>query len=72
MDLHCNWQRCDDPQVGRFVSKDPIGLAGGINVYQYAPSPITWTVRLECRQALRNGEGGSIRRLLKCETRLAI
>ncbi|WP_241030521.1 RHS repeat-associated core domain-containing protein [Paraburkholderia sp. Ac-20347] len=25
------------------VSKDPIGLAGGINVYQYAPNPIRWT-----------------------------
>lgn len=25
------------------VSKDPIGPAGGINVYQYAPNPIRWT-----------------------------
>ena len=25
-----------DPQLGRFVSEDPIGLAGGINVYLYA------------------------------------
>ena len=25
-----------DPQVGRFVSEDPIGLAGGINAYVYA------------------------------------
>jgi len=25
-----------DPQLGRFVSEDPIGLAGGINVYVYA------------------------------------
>jgi RHS repeat-associated protein len=25
-----------DPQVGRFVSEDPIGLAGGMNVYVYA------------------------------------
>jgi len=25
-----------DPQLGRFVSEDPIGLAGGINAYVYA------------------------------------
>lgn len=38
--LHYNRHRYYDPASGRFVSKDPIGLAGGINVYQYAPSPI--------------------------------
>ncbi|WP_332455511.1 RHS repeat-associated core domain-containing protein [Burkholderia ubonensis] len=27
---------------GRFVSEDPIRLAGGINAYQYAPNPIQW------------------------------
>jgi uncharacterized protein RhaS with RHS repeats len=24
------------------VSKDPIGLRGGINVHEYGPNPITW------------------------------
>nr|WP_230947661.1 RHS repeat-associated core domain-containing protein [Burkholderia diffusa] len=24
------------------MSKDPIGLAGGIDVYQYAPNPVAW------------------------------
>nr|WP_238594163.1 RHS repeat-associated core domain-containing protein [Burkholderia pyrrocinia] len=24
------------------MSKDPIGLAGGINVYRYAPNPVGW------------------------------
>ncbi|ENZ4287122.1 RHS repeat-associated core domain-containing protein, partial [Citrobacter farmeri] len=28
------------PECGRFVSQDPIGLAGGINLYQYAPNPL--------------------------------
>ncbi|WP_080408543.1 glycohydrolase toxin TNT-related protein, partial [Burkholderia ubonensis] len=41
--LHYNRHRYYDPNSGRFVSKDPIGLAGGINVYQYAPNPISWT-----------------------------
>ncbi len=40
--LHYNRHRYYDPQVGGFVSKDPIGLAGGFNVYQYAPNPTGW------------------------------
>ena len=40
--LHYNRHRYYDPDTGRFISKDPIGLAGGINVYQYAPNPIRW------------------------------
>ncbi|QRR05248.1 RHS family protein [Burkholderia sp. MS455] len=40
--LHYNRHRYYDPSSGRFVSKDPIGLAGGINVYQYAPNPVQW------------------------------
>nr|WP_223964456.1 RHS repeat-associated core domain-containing protein [Burkholderia diffusa] len=40
--LHYNRYRYYDPSSGRFVSKDPIGLAGGVNVYQYAPNPTLW------------------------------
>ena len=40
--LHYNRFRYYDPDVGRFVSQDPIGLAGGINTYQYAPNPLEW------------------------------
>ena len=40
--LHYNRFRYYDPDIGRFVSQDPIGLAGGINTYQYAPNPISW------------------------------
>ncbi|ELY4377308.1 RHS repeat protein [Cronobacter sakazakii] len=40
--LHYNLFRYYDPQVGRFTVQDPIGLAGGPNVYQYAPNPLSW------------------------------
>ncbi|BBA40862.1 MULTISPECIES: RHS repeat-associated core domain-containing protein [Burkholderia] len=40
--LHYNRYRYYDPNSGRFVSKDPIGLVGGINVFHYAPNPIVW------------------------------
>ncbi|MCD5995956.1 RHS domain-containing protein [Pseudomonas sp. CDFA 602] len=40
--LHYNTFRFYDPDIGRFTTPDPIGLAGGINLYQYAPNPIGW------------------------------
>ncbi len=40
--LHFNTFRFYDPDVGRFTTPDPIGLAGGFNLYQYAPNPIGW------------------------------
>ena len=39
---HYNRFRYYDPEIGRFVSQDPIGLMGGINVYIYASNPIEW------------------------------
>ncbi|CAM3555939.1 RHS repeat-associated core domain-containing protein [Pseudomonas floridensis] len=40
--LHYNTFRYYDPEVGRFITQDPIGLDGGFNLYQYAPSAIGW------------------------------
>jgi len=41
-DLHYNRNRYYSPHIGRYISKDPIGFAGGLNIYVYAPSPTQW------------------------------
>ena len=40
--LHYNTFRYYDPDIGRFTQPDPIGLLGGLNLYQYAPNALTW------------------------------
>ncbi|ADI91352.1 hypothetical protein AOLE_12325 [Acinetobacter oleivorans DR1] len=44
--LHYNRYRYYSPYVGRFISKDPIGLLGGSNIYAYAPNPVGWVDQL--------------------------
>ena len=40
--LHYNTFRYYDPDIGRFISPDPIGLMGGINLESYGPNPVGW------------------------------
>ena len=40
--LHYNFFRYYEPDVGRFVSQDPIGLMGGENLYWFAPNAQDW------------------------------
>lgn len=40
--LHYNFLRYYEPECGRFINQDPIGLAGGDNFYQFAPNVQGW------------------------------
>lgn len=51
--LHYNNFRFYDPDIGRFISSDPIGLFGGENLHRYAPNSLRWTDPL----GWYNGEG---------------
>lgn len=58
--LHYNTFRYYDPDIGRFTQPDPIGLAGGFNLYQYAPNPITWIDPLGlCPKAFRSSRSST-------------
>lgn len=39
--LHYNRFRYYDPMLSRFLQSDPIGIAGGLNVYAYPANPLT-------------------------------
>ncbi|WP_283140425.1 RHS repeat-associated core domain-containing protein, partial [Neisseria sp. HMSC078C12] len=40
--LHYNFFRYYEPDAGRFVNQDPIGLMGGDNLYWFAPNAKKW------------------------------
>ncbi|MCS3836091.1 RHS repeat-associated protein [Pseudomonas sp. JAI111] len=40
--LHYNRHRYYNPDVGRYLTPDPSGLAGGLNGYQYTRNPTGW------------------------------
>ena len=45
--LHYNWNRYYNPKTGRYITADPIGLAGGMNLYAYADGNPVNAVDLE-------------------------
>ena len=44
MGFYYNYFRYYDPATGRYITSDPIGLAGGLNTYIYAiTNPLYWS-----------------------------
>ncbi|EBX6014540.1 hypothetical protein EVG59_04315 [Salmonella enterica subsp. enterica serovar Dortmund] len=56
--LHYNIHRYFDPDVGRFTTTDPISIAGGLNLYQYAPNPLGWIDPLGLATVMGKTAGG--------------
>ena len=48
--LHYNRHRYYNPGTGRFLTPDPIKLAGGLNSYQYVTNPTGWVDPLGLHQ----------------------
>jgi len=40
--LHYNYFRYFNPQTGRYITPDPIGLEGGINLFVYTNNPVNY------------------------------
>ncbi|MGE8069496.1 RHS repeat-associated core domain-containing protein, partial [Pseudomonas sp. NPDC089569] len=40
--LHYNRHRYYQPDSGRYLTPDPVKLAGGLNAYRYTPNPTGW------------------------------
>ena len=58
--LHYNLMRYYEPEAGRFVNQDPIGLLGGENLYWFAPNAQRWvdTLGLSPSRILDRALGG--------------
>jgi RHS repeat-associated protein len=59
--LYYNFFRYYDPDIGRYITQDPIGIAGGINLYEYTHNPLNWVdpLGLDNKYRRKNGQFGS-------------
>ncbi|WP_234096840.1 RHS repeat-associated core domain-containing protein, partial [Citrobacter portucalensis] len=60
--LYYNRFRYYDCESGQYLCADPIGLEGGLNLYAYAPNPLSWLdpLGLKCG---RSGKQARLREL---------
>ncbi|GFM66098.1 hypothetical protein PSCICJ_22160 [Pseudomonas cichorii] len=56
--LHYNRHRYYNPGTGRFLTPDPIKLAGGLNNYRYVPNPTGWVDPLGLNNCPTNAGNG--------------
>ena len=56
--MHYNFFSYYDPDAGRFVNQEPIGLESGFNFYRFVPNAQEWVdvwePAIESRQILRD------------------
>lgn len=59
IDLHFNRYRYYDPGLGRYLASDPIGIAGGLNLYAYVPNPLVQVDLVGLTHGNQSGTGGN-------------
>jgi RHS repeat-associated protein len=75
--LHYNWHRYYDPATGRYLTPDPIGLEGGVNLYAYVQNnPVNfvdpWGLRVQrCRAPAQVANGAVDHHWIKTDTKEA-
>ncbi|WP_426135260.1 RHS repeat-associated core domain-containing protein, partial [Pseudomonas sp. PWP3-1b2] len=65
-----NRHRYYNPDIGRYLTPDPVKLAGGVNAYQYVPNPTGWVDPLGLNTC-PGGDGCKPERNAKSPTKLA-
>ncbi|SDO88891.1 RHS repeat-associated core domain-containing protein [Pseudomonas reinekei] len=55
--LHYNRHRYYHPDTGRYLTPDPVKLAGGLNAYRYTPNPTGWVDPLGLSGNCPGGDG---------------